>query len=116
MPSRFEFLTEQKPPVRASQSGSKGAGLPLSAVRDTNVLDDASLQEIGPKIPSSASKDYGRPFAEVLKAYNHDFYQVDPLLFSPAVVTLVNLDTGNSFRYGKLNREVLAASFGVTTG
>jgi S1-C subfamily serine protease len=45
MPSRFEFLTEQKPPVRASQSGSKGAGLPLSAARDTNVLDDASLQD-----------------------------------------------------------------------
>lgn len=75
--------------------------------------DDASLQEIGPKAPSSASKDYGRPFAEVLKAYNHDFYQVDPLLFSPAVVTLANLDTGNSYRYGEVNEAMLAKSFGL---
>ena len=77
--------------------------------------DDESIKEIGPRTPSSASKDYGRPFAEVLKAYNHDFYQVDPLLFSPAAVTLVNLDTGNSFPYGELNREVLNKSFGVTS-
>jgi methenyltetrahydromethanopterin cyclohydrolase len=75
--------------------------------------DDASLQGIGPRTPSSASKDYGRPFAEVLKAYNHDFYQVDPLLFSPAMVTLVNLDTGNSFRYGEVNEALLAKSFGL---
>jgi len=75
--------------------------------------DDASLEEIGPQTPSSASKDYGRPFAEILAAYNHDFYQVDPLLFSPAMITLVNLDTGNSFRYGKLNEKVLAKSFNI---
>jgi methenyltetrahydromethanopterin cyclohydrolase len=73
--------------------------------------DDASLEEIGPKTPSSASKDYGRPFAEVLAAYGNNFYQVDPLLFSPAMVTLSNLDTGNSFRYGRINDEILAKSF-----
>jgi methenyltetrahydromethanopterin cyclohydrolase len=77
--------------------------------------DDASLEEIGPQTPSSASKDYGRPFAEVLAAYDHDFYQVDPLLFSPAMVTLVNLDTGNSFRYGGINEKILARSFGIKT-
>jgi methenyltetrahydromethanopterin cyclohydrolase len=75
--------------------------------------DDASLEAIGPQTPSSASNDYGQPFAEVLAAYNHDFYQVDPLLFSPAMVTLVNLDTGNSFRFGRINEEVLARSFGI---
>jgi methenyltetrahydromethanopterin cyclohydrolase len=77
--------------------------------------DDASLEEIGPQIPSRASKDYGRPFAEVLAAYNHDFYQVDPLLFSPAMITLVNLDSGNSFRFGRINEEILARSFGIKT-
>ncbi|MBA3483749.1 MAG: methenyltetrahydromethanopterin cyclohydrolase [Pirellulales bacterium] len=75
--------------------------------------DDASLEEIGPQTPSSASKHYGRPFGETLSAFNYDFYQVDPLLFSPAMVTLVNLDTGNSFRFGELNHEVLAQSFGA---
>ena len=77
--------------------------------------DDASLEAIGPQTPSSASKDYGRPFGETLAAYNHDFYQVDPLLFSPAMVTLVNLDSGNSFRYGEFNPAMLEKSFGMST-
>ena len=73
--------------------------------------DEESLQEIGPRLPSSASAAYGRPFAEILKSYNHDFYQVDPLLFSPAKITLENLDSGNKFPFGQLNYEVLARSF-----
>jgi methenyltetrahydromethanopterin cyclohydrolase len=75
--------------------------------------DDASLEEIGPQTPSRASKDYGRPFAEILAAYNHDFYQVDPHLFSPAEVTFVNLDSGRSFHFGAINEEVLRRSFGL---
>ena len=74
--------------------------------------DDASLEAIGPKIPSNASADYGSPFAATFKRYDYDFYKIDPLLFSPAVVTLVNLDTGRSFRYGTINRDVLRQSFG----
>ena len=74
--------------------------------------DDASLEAVGPKIPSNASTDYGSPFAGIFKRYDYDFYKIDPLLFSPAVVTLVNLDTGRSFRYGAINREVLKQSFG----
>ncbi len=75
--------------------------------------DDESLRAIGAQTPSSASKDYGRPFAEIFAGYDHDFYKIDPHLFSPAVVTLVNLDTGNSFRFGKFDEAVLAKSFGV---
>lgn len=75
---------------------------------------DDELAAIGAQLPSSASRDYGRPFAEVLASYRGDFYQVDPLLFSPAVVTLVNLATGRSFTFGELNSEVLANSFGET--
>jgi len=74
--------------------------------------DDGSIEEIGPKIPSSASHDYGRPFADVLAQYDNDFYQVDPLLFSAAKVKLHNLDTGNTFSFGELNYEVLRQSFG----
>lgn len=73
--------------------------------------DDESLRELGPKIPSSASKDYGRPFGEVFKSYNHDFYKIDPLLFSPAVITLNNLDTGHSFHFGTTNPRILKQSF-----
>ncbi len=73
--------------------------------------DDGSLAAIGQQVPSSASRDYGWPFAETLAAYNHDFYRVDPLLFSPAQVTLVNLDTGRSFRFGEVNCDILNQSF-----
>jgi methenyltetrahydromethanopterin cyclohydrolase len=74
--------------------------------------DDASIAEIGALLPSIASPDYGRPFGEILAACDHDFYKVDPLLFSPALATLVNLDTGNSFEFGRLNLDVLVKSFG----
>jgi len=77
--------------------------------------DDPSIEAIGPKIPSAASADYGRPFAKVLADYNNDFYQVDPMLFSAAKVTLKNLDTGSTFSFGELNSEVLRQSFGEST-
>ena len=73
--------------------------------------DDASLEAVGPQVPSNSSTDYGRPFAEIFAHYGHDFYKIDPRLFSPAVVTLVNLDTGRSFRYGETNADVLRRSF-----
>jgi methenyltetrahydromethanopterin cyclohydrolase len=73
--------------------------------------DDASLEAIGPRVPANASSDYGLPFAEIFARYNGDFYKIDPLLFSPAVVVFRNLDTGNSFRYGAVNPTVLQRSF-----
>ncbi|HTN74957.1 MAG TPA: methenyltetrahydromethanopterin cyclohydrolase [Pirellulaceae bacterium] len=74
--------------------------------------DDASLAEIGPRVPSSASADYGEPFASIFDRYQRDFYKIDPLLFSPASVTFMNLDTGRTQRFGSVNPEVLARSFG----
>jgi methenyltetrahydromethanopterin cyclohydrolase len=73
--------------------------------------DDASLEAVGPKVPSNGSTDYGLPFAQVFQNYGRDFYKIDPLLFSPAVVVFHNLDTGRTFRYGALNRDVLERSF-----
>ena len=75
--------------------------------------DDASLQRIGPQVPSDASPDHGRPFAEVFARYDRDFYRIDPALFSPAVIALRNLDTGHTFRYGRFEPDVLAESFGT---
>ena len=73
--------------------------------------DDESLAEIGPRVPSAASKDYGRPFGEVFREYKYDFYKIDPMLFSPAKVTLVNLDSGRSHRFGEVRPEIVEASF-----
>lgn len=75
--------------------------------------DDRSIEAIGPQIPSLASPDHGRPFGEIFEQYKRDFYKIDPLLFSPAVVTIVNLDTGRMFRYGETRADVLRKSFAV---
>ena len=73
--------------------------------------DDASLATIGPQVPSSASRDYGKPFAEVLTSYNNNFYEIDPLLFSPAVVEFQNLGSGRSYRFGEIDLPLLETSF-----
>jgi methenyltetrahydromethanopterin cyclohydrolase len=76
-----------------------------------NALDD-QIQSIGPKVPSIASRDYGVPFANTFKKVDYDFYKVDPSLFSPAMITIVNLKSGRSYRYGSLRPDILSESFG----
>jgi methenyltetrahydromethanopterin cyclohydrolase len=71
---------------------------------------DDELEALARKVPSSASRDYGTPFYDVFKRYDGDFYKVDPLLFSPAQVTLTNLRSGRSFEAGRLNAAVLRQS------
>jgi methenyltetrahydromethanopterin cyclohydrolase len=75
------------------------------------VGDDESLAEIGPKIPSSASRDFGEPFAAIFERYNRDFYKIDPLLFSPAAIALSNLDTGRTHSFGGPRPDILKRSF-----
>lgn len=75
--------------------------------------DDEEIERVGAKVPSSASKDYGAPFAEVFQRYNGDFYQIDPLLFSPAEVEFRNLKTGRAWRFGACNTGLLRKSFGL---
>ncbi len=75
--------------------------------------DDESLEAIGPRVPSGASADFGQPFAAIFERYDRDFYKIDPHLFSPAVVTLANLDTGNTFRFGHTLPRVIHESFDI---
>lgn len=72
---------------------------------------DAAAAELAKNLPSSASKDYGKTFAEVFKFYNMDFYKIDPFLFSPAKVRVTNVDTGNVFEAGQLNADLINVSF-----
>jgi methenyltetrahydromethanopterin cyclohydrolase len=41
-----------------------------------------------------------------------DFYQIDPMLFSPAKVSVTNLKSGRTFFAGKFNENLLNQSFG----
>ncbi|HQM87103.1 MAG TPA: methenyltetrahydromethanopterin cyclohydrolase, partial [Methylotenera sp.] len=72
---------------------------------------DKEAEKLSQELPSCASKDYGRPFAEVFKAVNMDFYQIDPLLFSPAKVSIKNMATGKTFTGGELNESLINKSF-----
>jgi methenyltetrahydromethanopterin cyclohydrolase len=74
--------------------------------------DDDCLQAIGRQVPSCSSRDYGEPFAAVFARAGHDFYKIDPQLFSPGRMTFVNLDSGKTYRFGQLRPDVLAASYG----
>jgi methenyltetrahydromethanopterin cyclohydrolase len=73
--------------------------------------DDDELAAVGPKVPSTASPDHGAPFAEIFARYEHDFYRVDPMLFSPAAVVFNNLKTGKCHSFGHTAPEVLRRSF-----
>jgi methenyltetrahydromethanopterin cyclohydrolase len=69
-------------------------------------LSDDEITEIGPQVPSSESADHGEPFAKIFRRYDGDFYKIDPHLFSPAEVALVNLDSGHAFHYGTCLPEI----------
>jgi methenyltetrahydromethanopterin cyclohydrolase len=74
---------------------------------------DEAAEQLAKKLPSSTSKDYGKPFADIFKQYEYDFFKIDAMLFSPASVIVTAVDSGNSFRAGKLDNELLDLSFGA---
>jgi methenyltetrahydromethanopterin cyclohydrolase len=72
---------------------------------------DEAIEEVAALVPSCSSQDHGRPFAQIFKDYEFDFYKVDPLLFSPASVTIHSLQSGRTWSHGKIETEVLRQSF-----
>ena len=69
------------------------------------------LKELSKNLPSSSSKDYGKPFADIFNDYKGDFYSIDPNLFSPGKVTVRSIDTGKIFEEGKINSDLINRSF-----
>ena len=80
------------------------------SVHFTVRASDAELAELAPQVPATASRDYGTPFFEIFERYGRDFYKIDPLLFSPALVRLTSTESGRTFTAGRLNPDVLTAS------
>lgn len=70
-----------------------------------------AAQSLARSLPSNTSRDYGKPFAEVFKDYDYDFFKIDPMLFSPAQITVSHLPSGKSFRYGVVETDLLEQSF-----
>ena len=74
---------------------------------------DEAAEKLAVALPSSTSKDYGKPFAQVFKDAKYDFFKIDGMLFSPASVIVTAVESGNSFRAGKLDNDLLNQSFGA---
>ncbi|MBC7100033.1 MAG: methenyltetrahydromethanopterin cyclohydrolase [Methanobacteriales archaeon] len=75
--------------------------------------DGDDLKSLAENLPSSASKDYGRPFYEIFKEADYDFYKIDKGMFAPAEVFINDLRTGEVFRAGFVNEELLIKSFNL---
>jgi methenyltetrahydromethanopterin cyclohydrolase len=74
--------------------------------------DESALQKIMEQAPSKASKDYGKPFLQIFREADRDFYKIDHGLFAPAVLMINNAKTGRTFKAGQINPKVLAESLG----
>jgi methenyltetrahydromethanopterin cyclohydrolase len=74
---------------------------------------DEATEQLARELPSSTSKDYGKPFAEIFKQYDYDFFKIDAMLFSPASVIVTAVESGKSFRAGNLDNTLLDLSFGA---
>lgn len=75
--------------------------------------ENDNLEEIANNLPSSASAGYGKPFYDVFKEAEYDFYKIDKGMFAPAEVVINDLRTGEMFRAGYVNTELLMKSFGL---
>jgi methenyltetrahydromethanopterin cyclohydrolase len=71
------------------------------------------VKSMAEKLPSSSSAGYGKPFFDVFKEAEFDFYKIDKGMFAPAEVVINDLRTGEIFRTGYVNNKLLMKSFGL---
>ncbi len=77
---------------------------------------EGEAETLAERLPSGSSRDYGKPFAQVFKDYEFDFFKIDPMLFSPAKVAVTALETGRTFHAGRLDGTLLERSFAPPAG
>ncbi|MBN1538325.1 MAG: methenyltetrahydromethanopterin cyclohydrolase [Anaerolineales bacterium] len=77
------------------------------------LVEDQALESLVEKIPASSSKDYGKPFLKVLEAAG-GFYGVDPDIFAPAEITIVNQKSGRVYHAGQRDETRLVAALLMT--
>lgn len=73
--------------------------------------DDRKIEEIVPQLVTESSKDYGRLFKDMFIEAERDFYKMDLDIHSPAAVQIVNLNTGNLFKAGRIREDLMLKSF-----
>jgi methenyltetrahydromethanopterin cyclohydrolase len=78
-----------------------------------NYGNDEELKKFVEQSASSASRQHGRPFADIFREAGQDFYKIDPGLFAPAKITVNNVKTGRTFTAGEISADVLMRSIGL---
>jgi len=78
----------------------------------TSGVPDNELADWALRIPAVTSPSYGENFLQTLKAAG-GFYAIDPGLFAPAEVTLVNIDSGGISHAGAIDWARLTKALGV---
>ena len=102
-PTSRDFLTAMG---RTNDSILYGGSVSLEV--DCNA---EAAQALATGLPSCNSPDYGLPFAQTFKNVGFDFYQIDPMLFSPARVAVHSIVDDEWFSGGEINMELLERSF-----
>jgi methenyltetrahydromethanopterin cyclohydrolase len=106
--------TAPVPPVR-------GPKLAMGVTNDATIyhgqitlaMKAPEIKDYLEKIPSNKSKGYGKPFNEIFKEADYDFYKIDTSLFSPAEVVINELSEGKVYHVGAVNPDVVLKSFGL---
>ena len=75
--------------------------------------ENDDIADVAAKLPSSAADGYGKPFFDVFKEAEFDFYKIDKGMFAPAEVVINDLTTGKIYKEGFVNADLLKKSFGV---
>jgi methenyltetrahydromethanopterin cyclohydrolase len=108
------FGTAPIPPVR-------GPKLAMGVTNDATIyhgrimltMKAPDIKDYLDKIPSTKSKGYGKPFNDIFKEAEYDFYKIDTSLFSPAEVIINEVSEGAVYHTGMVNPEVTLKSFGL---
>lgn len=107
------FGSSPIPPVKKDSAVAMGTTNDASIYHGsvTLTVDGGNIKDFVAKIPSSTSKDYGRPFYTIFKEAKFDFYKLDPSIFAPAEVVVNDVSTGETYVAGKINADVTMESF-----
>jgi methenyltetrahydromethanopterin cyclohydrolase len=118
-PSKITYGKGKAPVAPVLKKDTKAMGLTNDCILyagntyyEIDPADDDNLEEVANAVPSSNSEQYGQPFYKLFKSVEFDFYKVDPLLFSPAEVTIKDNKTGKEYHAGALDAEVFLGSLG----
>lgn len=71
---------------------------------------DDEIKTAIPKLVTESAADYGRLFIEMFEEAGRDFYAMDLSIHSPAMVQIININSGNIFIAGNIRKDILKKS------